>query len=1062
MSYIANKYNYATPLSSSSRLAMPVNLQLVDGRSIHSTFTGVIDNDNIVTLTGSNTGSTTAYVNYFILRSDLLKPTTSYFLVFELFDFSGTFGSIKLTNDDAGDSQIATSILLNKSALQRGVQVFPVTTGVDISRTVSIRSYVILAPGQTVNIRYRLSLLTYAPDPTTFVYTKFNTDVYPLDTKFFELSNNVLDGSHYPIVGDAGIWSDAAPSAASPFVITTVYNTQTTMNAFRLISSKYCYPVDFTVQLYSSDTATPDTLVKSLTVTNNASAIYVKHFSSTLSVKQCVVSITKASLEGCAVPIYNLYNPGEVQRVDSLLVKQVETGVASRRLDIKTTDTFGIISANEATSKSVVAHSNDNAFVSQGASTKFSAKVHSFDTEKVSLPESSAVHNSFSAFDALKVEHLNRSHILNDMDGSSKSADIVLIKESEGLHITNTIRSTDNLQILTEDNGVLTNIHSVMKSTSRRVYGKVYITYTDPMLNDEITDIQVNSEAYNSIRRQVADGVSVPDNLFFTLYDNDLSGRYVVSTASSHVGWTSGVISDANGSFTTAPYILLTFAARPLSNVSIIFDNSHGSVAKDFTVHITDSNGTATTFTFVDNTDTEVLVSSTVIAEVVSIKVTITKVSKAFSPVTIIDIPVMSTFLYVGYQDKSDLISMEILEELTYEDDIEALGGVSANEAKVTIDNSSRIFNFNNDTSPVAKQLKRNRKIVPYLGAEVVPGEIEWYKLGTYWSYSWELPYGSLTVTATGFDTIGLIDATTFINYQTQVNKSIGQLIEYVLSDAKKTFSFLEWSIASELYGVVIPYAWFGYGSHAAALRKISQAYPMHIYCDREGRICAAPQKLHLDYYYDKWSDSTNVIDKVYNSLYTVLPNVINVKVVTPTLASDTSMVKDTLIFNVASVKTRTLNFSNPYVSDLRIVIDKDASVQYAYVVHSWGIEFTFSGSGSVRSIECFGTTLDTSNTSIVSYRDAESIAVNGAITRDISSDFIQTSSLATLLIDRLNELSENDKYDVEVTYRGDIALTINDPILLVDGLAADNRYNIKRQTLTWDGSLSGTANLNT
>ena len=73
---------------------------------------------------------------------------------------------------------------------------------------------------------------------------------------------------------------------------------------------------------------------------------------------------------------------------------------------------------------------------------------------------------------------------------------------------------------------------------------------------------------------------------------------------------------------------------------------------------------------------------------------------------------------------------------------------------------------------------------------------------------------------------------------------------------------FIEYDIDPSLYDIVIPYAWFEAGSHAAALRKISMCYPMHIYCDRAGRICARPQKLHLDYYYDTWKDSTNVIEK--------------------------------------------------------------------------------------------------------------------------------------------------------------------------------------------------------
>lgn len=236
----------------------------------------------------------------------------------------------------------------------------------------------------------------------------------------------------------------------------------------------------------------------------------------------------------------------------------------------------------------------------------------------------------------------------------------------------------------------------------------------------------------------------------------------------------------------------------------------------------------------------------------------------------------------------------------------------------------------------------------------------------------------------------------------------------------------------------------------------------MHVYCDRDGTICAAPQKLKLDYYYDTWSDSTNVISKEYSSLHTTLPNIVNVTVCIPQLVPDDTLVQDSLAFNVASVTNRTLNFSKPYLSDIVVTMDKDDTVDYTYSVYSWGIEFNFTGTGNVRAISCVGTTVDTSNTSTLTRRNDESVRTDGAVTRDVSADFIQTSELAALILDRIFNLSTLDKYDANVTYRGDIALSINDPIRLLGGIAPDNRYNIRRHQLTWDGALHGTADLNT
>lgn len=635
-------------------------------------------------------------------------------------------------------------------------------------------------------------------------------------------------------------------------------------------------------------------------------------------------------------------------------------------------------------------------------------------------------------------------------------------------HVLNTINVTrDNLKVLNIDATDITNVHSRMKDPSRRVYGKVYITYTDPMLDSD-TEVTSDSSAYNSNIEQTIDSVFLSDEKYFTLYENDLTGNYTLSDVDTQVGWVSGDVSGPNGYFNKPQVVTLRFAARPVVGLTVYFGYANENIPENFTVTLNISDGTSIVKTFTGNALGEVRVMDNTIADVVSVVVSITKSSKEGYPVSILDIPVTSTLLYKGYADESELMSIDLLEELTYEDEIEALGGVSANEVTVVLDNSNKDFYFNNPDSLIAKQLKRNRKIVPWLGVEVTPGEIEWYTLGTFWSYKWNVPTNSLTASVVGFDTIGLLDTTDFIEHQVQIDKSLGELIEYVLVDAKRSLDFIEFSIDPALYEIHIPYAWFENGSHTAALRKISKCYPMHIYCDRQGRICAAPQKLHLDYYYDTWADSTNVIDKSYDSLYTTLPNVVNVSVVEPKLVKE-QLVQDTIVFsvpnNVSRISTttsRTLTFNKPYVSDFDIEVDCDANVTYEYTVYSWGVVVTFAGNGTVRSITCSGTAIDTSSTSIVSHIDTESVHINGAVTRNVQADFIQTSDLAETIIGRLFSLSELDKYDAKVDYRGDIALTINDPILLLDGIAPDNRYNIKRHQLFWNGALSGSADLNT
>lgn len=801
------------------------------------------------------------------------------------------------------------------------------------------------------------------------------TDTLVVDAKYFTLSDNVLDGSYFPISGDVGLWgsvlSDANGVLSEPFVVTVTNDILA--KAFRLIGSSYNYPVDFTVEFYNGDT-----VLYTISETGNDKYEYVHAFRSDFNVTHYTITVTKISQPNAAARLYNVYTPDIMRRVDRLIVTASE--------------------------------SSD---VSGEATTIYSSDTISF----VALPNVSRVKNAFE--------------------------------------------STDTVVAYTHASSELTNVHSVMKSPSRRVYGKVYITYTDPMLDSDTT-VTSDFAAYNSSMPQLLDGNKLYTKDLFTLYENDLSGKYVVSNADTHVGWTSSVLTNAEGNFAVWPTLEVSFTARPIVGLTVYFDDSHGCVPKDFTVTFNKSTGETVVETFVGNTANSVRITDDTVADVTSIVFTFTSATRAGYPVTVLEVPIASTLLYQGYQDSSRLMSIDLLEELTYEDDVEALGGVSANEVTVILDNSTKEFNFNNRNSAAASQLKRNRKIEPWLGTEIVPGEIEWYKLGTYWSYNWKVPVGSLTATVVAFDTLGLLDSTHYTQHHVQTNKSIGQLIEYVLEDAKKTLSFITYKIDTALYSIIIPYTWFDAGSHTAALRKISRCYPMHIYCDRDGNICAAPQKLRLDYYYDTWSDSTNVISKEYNSLHSTLPNLVNVTVNSPTIILEENLARDEVAFAVNEVSTKVLKFNNPYVSNIAVSVDCDSSVMYEYEVYSWGVEFTFSGTGNVRSISCSGNVVDISKASTVTKRDELSIYVNGAVTRNISSDFIQTNELAAMIIDRVFSLSEYDKYDAEVNYRGDIALTINDPIRLLDGIAPDNRYNIKRHKLFWNGALSGSADLNT
>lgn len=879
------------------------------------------------------------------------------------------------------------------------------------------------------------------------------------DNKYFALFDNVLDGSYRPITGDVGVWgtalSDASGILSTPLTLSILDNLH--INAFRLQGSQYSYPVAFTIDFLNGST-----VVYHIAETANSLYSYVHYMRETVTATQIAIRITKISAGGAVTRLYNLYNPGYVKRADAASISLVSTTAASSLHEFFNADTLAI-KQTQSRNVTVNASATDSLRVASTQSAEHTHGVGTSDALRFRTSDASAITNTLhDMHDVLSVKNVISNHLHKTLGVRTDSLRVGAFENES--HVINNVDGTTDVcpvGVVATSNTDLMNIHAIMKGPMRKIYGKVSITYTDPLLDTEMR-FESSGDAYNSASNQVIDNKTMSDGLFFTLYDNDLSGRYCPIGEWSQVGWTSRQISDEDGAFfdSEEPELILKFSARPIVNLAITFDDSHGSVAKDFDVVYWMSDGSVYTHEVTDNYSATVQLTDT-LTNVESVGIVVYSVTKPGYPVSILEIPVMATIEYVGYKDRSDLMSIDLLEELTYDDEIEALGGLSANSVTVTLDNSNRDF-FNNPDSIVAQSLKRNRKIVPWLGAEVATGDIEWYPLGTFWSYRWDVPVEGLTAKVVGFDTLGLLDLTRFVNHTVQVNSSIGDLVAYVLNDARKQLNFIEYSIDESLYDIVIPYAWFSVGSHTAALRRISECYPMHIYCDRNGVICAAPQKLHYDYYYDVWSGSTNVISKNYNSLYTTLPNIISVEVKQPVVKENEQLASDTVSFEVNGNTVLTYNFTQPLLRDLQVTVDGPSSVTYTYTAYSWGIEIAFAGRGTVNSVKCVGTVLDVRNTSTVVDQNADSVWQNGAVTRSIKADFIQTHAHARMLIDRILSLSENDKYDVEVKYRGDISLSINDPILLLDGIAPDNRYNIKRHELSWNGSLTGSAYLNT
>ena len=473
------------------------------------------------------------------------------------------------------------------------------------------------------------------------------------DIKYFTLSDNLLDGSYRLISGDVGLWGATASSAdgslSEPYIL-TVTDTAT-INAFRLVGSQYCYPVAFTVKLYNGST-----LLYTITESSNDSVEYVYALPRTLSITSYELTVTKVSAAGQAVRLHNIYYPAYVKRADSVKVKYVEASTVSFGLYFNRADTLLVHNEQSKVAGSGVAtvvHVQDTVSLKETSKSTGTMTISVDDTVRAKISEKHYVRNVIDITnDLLKSKQSASTHILNTID---KTPDVLKHKVVEDIsHVTNIFDVIhDRLRLNNILEPTLTNVHTRMKDLTRRIYGKVYITYTDPMLEIE-TSVESSMAAYNSSNVQAIDGMYHTEDLLFTLYNNDLSGDYLLMTPQSQVGWVSKEVSNDSCEFEEAPYLKINFSERPVTPLKIYFDGLHGSIAKDFTVEFVHTDGTSTIKTFVDNEADTVVANEDIIINVVSVIIRVTKTVHPNFPVAILEVPVLSTILYEGYKDHSD------------------------------------------------------------------------------------------------------------------------------------------------------------------------------------------------------------------------------------------------------------------------------------------------------------------------------------------------------------------------------------------------------------------------
>ena len=594
--------------------------------------------------------------------------------------------------------------------------------------------------------------------------------------KWFSLQDNKLDGSFHPLPADGssqvGWWgtslSDEAGYLSANPTLTIVVDSIRPVHSLQVAGDPLLneYPVDFTIRLYNGST-----LLHTENVVGNNQVVWVKPLSVTYDVTKIELTVTRVNKAGRTVKVLEALNPFLIYRSDYLEPKVNST--VNIALQIASADTLRPWVADIP--KPVIAQvpAADNLALSSIDSSFF--WLYEFirkDTLKPKVNDvSEPITAIFATQDNLKAKVTES--IADFVVMLAKAAEMIVAPDIEAKEITVDLPiRPDTLEIAIGEDKDLTNIHSVMNAPNRRVYGRVQITYSDPFLDETIT-ATASGTAHGTDPYATANNIQASDYKWFSLHENKLDGTYHPLPLDLSVGWWSNVLSDESGVFTNPPKLSISFEPRPVLELKVIGDDKLYNYPVDFDINLYDEDGALLyTEQIIGNEQVAWSKSIEPVANVAKMELVINKINRPVATAKIVEFYTAVQEIYEG----EDLFNINLLEEQESEVGSLPIGNISANEIRIRLNNEDRHFDPSNKKSPLHNQLKKNRRIKAWLGAEVLPGEIEWYSLGEFWTLDWQVPELDYYAETYGRDRLELMRLTEFTASEVYQNYSLYQL----------------------------------------------------------------------------------------------------------------------------------------------------------------------------------------------------------------------------------------------------------------------------------------------
>nr|WP_312667838.1 hypothetical protein [Tissierella praeacuta] len=373
----------------------------------------------------------------------------------------------------------------------------------------------------------------------------------------------------------------------------------------------------------------------------------------------------------------------------------------------------------------------------------------------------------------------------------------------------------------------------IKRKFDRRVFGRVIIDYTSGEM-DQSVEVSTSGNANISYPNQVTDGISSVGVKYASLDGSwKLNGEYSLAPTDGkrQMGWWSDVLSNSDGGISV--WIAVNFQPRPIHSLKLSGDDKRGEYPVDFDVVLKNEKGeTLFIDTIRDNNKVHWVKSlDDAVTQVVSIEYKIKRWSHPYRQAKISE---LFTSIQEIYEDK-DLMSIDLLEEVSSTGGTIYEGSISSNEIRVRLNNIDGRFHEGNKRSPLYQLLKPDRRMRAELGIQLDNGRKEFVSLGVFWSKQWKSDSKKAYAEVIGRDILDKLMETDFKIYSPLINNSLYDLSLMVLKDANIPEKYY-W-VDNELKDYIIPYVYLEPQSHREVLRKITEACLGRTYCDRQGVI---------------------------------------------------------------------------------------------------------------------------------------------------------------------------------------------------------------------------------